>query len=689
MLRLTAALAMIAAPLVLLAGIFAPEAGAAIGRLTALKPIDQWAICVLAIALYVFGYSVRRGAALFGLLALVFVTGAAAQLYMTESLWFPDVRLRPSNPVERVMAAVLLIEASVALLVLVRLGPGRLAAAAGARLGLGRVAVFLMLSAVFSVTVLNYLDHGTLKSYLLHLVAGGALLALHLLVLIEMTQVISPMSGVTRIAPIAPAVLTVAAAMLLSYFAFQRMPHVEDEIAYLFQARTFASGALTLPAPPAAALPGLDYYLIEVQNGRWLSATQPGWPAVLAVGVLIGAPWMLSPIFAGISVLLAYDITRRRAGTEAGDMVALLMATSPWLLEAAASLMPHTMTLMLILLAWWAILRAEDRGRAQGKAMLLAGMAMGLIFAARPLDGLVMGVLTGLWVVTGRGRRWLRTVQYGAGCILVGGLLLAYDAYITGNPLIMPLSAYLDRNWGVGANAFGFGPEIGPPGGWRSLDLWVGHSPLEAVLNTINSLASLQFEMLGWPIGSLALVYAYFLWQKKGGFDLAMILVAAAVIFVMALYWFADTYYMGPRYWFVAAFPFFYLAGRGYLALRTRFADADEMNFVRIDAALVVCCCFGMLVFTSWRGVTKYYEYNRFHTLFREELAKGTFGNDVVLFKKVGDEGSALMLNDLRLRGDGPVFLRDTGTMDLRALEEAFPGRRILHYEANWTPRQN
>ncbi len=687
-LRLGAALAMLAAPLVLIAGLYLHQIAPGHYAAAGLTSKDQWALSVVAVALYTFGYCVRRGAPLFAVLAFVFTLGGGAQLYLTEPLWFPNLRMRPDDLREVAMMAILAFEAAVALAVLVWLSPVQLVRAAQARLGVGQIVVFLALTTALSVPILGFLGHGTLSTYLGHVAVTGALLTLHLLVLVEMALVRSPMSGANRTAPIVPAVATVIAALLMSQFAFQHMPRVEDEIAYLFQARTFADGRLTLPAPPEAAWPGLEYYLLEIRDGRWFSATLPGWPAVLAFGVLIGAPWVLNPILAGISVLLAYDITRRRAGTEAGDMVALMMATSPWLLAAAASLMPHTLTLMLILFAWWIILRSEDTGQRRGRAMVLAGLAMGLIFAARPMDGLVMGGLTGLWVVTGRGRNWLRAAQYSAGCLAVGALLLAYNAHVSGHPLLLPLTDYLNRNWGVGANAYGFGPDIGPPGGWRSLDLWVGHSALEALLNTINAFTSLQFELLGWPAGSLALIFAYLLWQKKAGFDLAMALVALVVIVVMALYWFADTYYMGPRYWFVAAFAFFYLSGRGYMALRARFAESGDNGLARIDAALVVACCFGMAVFTPWRGVTKYHEYNKFYTLFRDEEAKGTFGTSIVLFEEIGDEGSALMLNDLTLSGDGPVYLRDTGTMDLKALEEAFPGRRILHYVPSWSPKQ-
>lgn len=688
LMRMAAGLAMVGA--LALVGAAATLPIVAPGKLAdaGLQALDLWGLSVLAVALYVFGYSVRRGAAVFGLLAAVFLIGGGAQLYLTEPLWFPGLSLKPSGRGEWLMAAALGLEALVAAGAVLKLGPGWLMRTARARLGGGAVLVFLALATAFTVPILGYLDHGTLTSYLIHLIAGGLLVAVHLVLLVAMTEARLPMNGMTRITPIVPAVIAVLASLALSWFAFEHMPHVEDEFAYLFQARTFASGALTLPAPSAAALPGLDYYLLEVKDGRWFSSTLPGWPAVLALGVLAGVPWLLNPLLAGISVLLAYDITRRRAGTDAGDLVALMMATSPWLLAAAASLMPHTLTLTLILFAWWAILKAEDTGRKAGRAMFLAGLAMGLVFAARPMDGLVMGVLTGLWVVTSKQAPWLRAAQYSAGAVIVAALLLAYNAHITGNPLLLPLSDYLDRNWGPGANAYGFGPDIGPPGGWRSLDLWVGHSPLEAVLNTFNAITSLQFDMLGWPIGSLALIFAWFIWQKKRGFDLAMVIVAAVVIVVMALYWFADTYYMGPRYWFIAAFPFFYLSARGCEALRERVSGTDGTGLLRVDAAVAVCCVFGLLVFTPWRGVTKYHEYNKFYSLFRTEAAKGSFGNDVVIFTEIGDEGSAFMLNDLGLSGDGPVFIKQTDKLDLKAIEEAFPGRRILHYTPNWEPKK-
>ena len=653
----------------------------------ALEPLDRWALAVLALALFVAGQSLRRGAGQFALLGFFFLTGGAAQLYMTEPLWFPALHLKPQNGREWVAVAVMVAEVAVALRVLARLGIGRLAAEAGLRLGWGRIAIFLVLTTLFASPILNYVGRGAGAAYAAHVVVGGALLSLHLVVLIAMSLVKSPVSGLYRLSPVAPAAFTVAASLALGAFAFQHLPHVEDEVAYLFQARTFAAGALSVPAPPEAAQPGLDYYLLQVRDGRWFSTSVPGWPLALAPFAALGVPWLLNPLLAGLSVLLAYRIALRRLGRDQADLVALMMASSPWLLAAAASLMPHTLTLTLMLFGWWMVIRAEGAGRA-GRRLFAAGLAFGWIFLTRPLDGLILGGLTGVWVLAGPRGSVARAAVYGAGCVATGALLLLHNLAMTGSPLRMALSDYLDAHWAPGANAFGFGPAIGPPGGWGRLDLWPGHGPAEAVLNTINLTASLQFDLLGWSVGSLALLYAFFLWTRgKRVFDWVMVSVAATVILVMAFYWFADSYYFGPRYWFLAAFPLFYLSARGYDALRARF-PAGEGAHVRIDSILALSCLFGLLVFTPWRGAMKYHEYGNFHASYRRALAAGAFGNAIVLVARNGEPGSAFMLNDPWFAADRPIFLLDTGTLDEAALKAAFPGREIIRYDAGWQPRE-
>lgn len=652
-----------------------------------------WLAGAAAVAGLAALWSARRGAVTFGLYAALLILGGAAQLALTQPLWFPALRLRPTGTFDQAMWAILGLQALASIGWLLRNGIRRSLCPAARMFGTGRILLLLLLSAGISVSVMGYFspDATTLRlsPWLAHVAVAGLLIVLHLLTVTVMLSVTPPVRGTHALSPLAPALVTVVASLALSFLAFENQPHVEDEVAYVFQARTFAGGALTAPLPPAAARAGLDYYLFDTEGGRWFATTAPGWPAVLALGEVIGVPWIINPLLAGLSVLLAHAIMRRRMGRDAADWVAIVMGCSPWLISAAASLMTHSLALALILAAWVWVLRAGDRGRSPWVPLFLAGLALGCVFTTRVLDGLIVGTLTGVWVLLasrdGAARALLRAAVYGLGCLVTGSVALIWNLSFTGRLMQSPLDRYLARKWGTEGNAYGFGESVGPPGGWGALDLWRGHSPLEGVINTVNTVISLQLDFLGWPIGSLVLVLAFLIWGlrrpgTRDHFTWAMLAICGAVIAAMFFYWYADTYYIGPRYWFVMAFPLFYLSWLGYraLILRTRDTAGAERRGMSV---VLVLCLFGLAVFLPWRGVTKFHGYNEYTSSIPRVAATGAFGDAVVLVKSPMNVGSALALNDPFLRPGRPIFLRDTGTLDVTALTTAFPGRRILHYD--------
>lgn len=479
-----------------------------------------WFLLALAVAGLAAFWSQRRGAPAFGAFAALLIIGGAAQLALTQPLWFPALRLHPNGLPDLAMWAILAVQALAVLGWFWHRGFRHGLCPLARRYGTGRILLLLLLSSGFCVSVMGYFSPDAtalrLSPWLAHVAVGGGLIALHLATVTVLLSVAPPVRGTHALSPLAPAFVTVVAGLALSCLAFEGQPHVEDEVAYVFQARTFAAGALTAPLPPAAAMPGLEYYLFDSDGGRWFATTPPGWPAVLALGEAIGAPWIINPALAGLSVLLAHAIVRRRAGRDAADWVAIVMGSSPWLISAAATLMTHTLTLALVLAAWVWVLRAGDRGRSPWAPLFLAGLALGWVFTTRILDGLIVGTLTGMWVLlegrTGAARAALRAAVYGLGCLATGSLALIYNRLFTGRPLQSPLDRYLAREWGTEGNAYGFGDNIGPPGGWGALDLWRGHSPLEAVINTTSNIVSLQIEFLGWPTGSLVLVFALLIW---------------------------------------------------------------------------------------------------------------------------------------------------------------------------------
>lgn len=639
-----------------------------------------WMAGMCGLALLILALCAWRGAALFGALGAMLILGSAAQMWLTQPLWFPRLQISLSRPSDLLMLAVLACQGALAIFVLVsRLSWNSVRSAAN-RFGQVQILLFTVLTAAFTVSVMGYVGHGYWMSFAVQIVVGGALVALHLMTLAALLTVPPPVAKV-RISPVLLALVGFLSALALGGLAFQHVPHVEDEVAYLFQAKTFAAGEITTPAPPPAALPGLDYYLLQVSDEGWFSTTAPGWPAVLALGVLVGMPWLVNPVLTGLSVLLAYGVVARAATEDRARLVALLMATSPFVLAVGATYMTHALTLFLMLLAWWCLLQARSRASDTTASLLAlgAGLAMGWVFTTRPLDGLIAGGLTGLWLIAGawRARQGAALVlSYGGGCILTGAVFLWYNWMITGNPLSQPLTEYIDALWGPGANAFGFGPDIGPPDGWGALDRMPGHSLTEGLLNTANGLASVNFETLGWSIGALAPIWAALIWGRvTRGLDLAMLILLLTVIGLMLFYWFSGTFYVGPRYWYVAVVPLIVLAACGIEAVQSRL---DQPAQARLPVLILLLCTISLFGFSTWRSVTKYHGYGGFTAEILTRYQRGEFGSALVFVSSDRNIGSALFLNDPTLSEDNPIFFLDLGEVRNADIAAAFPDRKVL-----------
>lgn len=181
---------------------------------------------------------------------------------------------------------------------------------------------------------------------------------------------------------------------LISRTVFDRMPHLEDEMAYLFQARTYAGGHLTVDTPqPQRAY--WQPFLVD-RDGLRFGKYTPGWSMQLALGVLMGQMWIMNAFYAALTVALVYRLGREIFNPDVGVIAAALTAFSPMALLLSATLMAHTSAIFaatLFLYAYWRI----ERGRHALRWGALAGIALGLLVANRPLTGLAVATPLILW----------------------------------------------------------------------------------------------------------------------------------------------------------------------------------------------------------------------------------------------------------------------------------------------------
>jgi hypothetical protein len=483
--------------------------------------------------------------------------------------------------------------------------------------------------------------------------------------------------GVDRFALGAAAFVTIVCA-LLSVFVYERHPHVQDEVKYLYHARYFAAGMLAMPAPPVPQ--AFQLYLLDVGPHGWYSVVPPGWPAMLAVGAKVGLAWLVNPVLSGVNVLLAYLLLRAMYDLRTARLATLLLAVSPWYLFLGMGYMAHAGTLACALLGALGVERARRTGGAQWA--LLGGFAVGFASLIRQLDGLIVALLLGLWSIGFGGKRLKLS---GVAALVIGTALGAaitfpYNAYFTGKASAFPIMTYNDRLFGVNSNAYGFGPDRGM--GWE-LDPNPGHGPLDATINANLNTTALSVELFGWSVGSLLLIYFLVARERWSRSDRAMLAAIVAVFGAYFFNYFSGGPDFGARYWFLMVLPAVALTARGALSLGSRLEDGAPagagFGTSRVLAALGVLSAGALVAFMPWRSLDKYRHYLDMRPDVRVMAEARGFGKSLVLVRGVEypDYASAAIYNPLDLRADAPVYVHDRDAATRRAILEAYRDRPV------------
>src|SRR5215217_3583125 len=123
----------------------------------------------------------------------------------------------------------------------------------------------------------------------------------------------------------AATVLAAAAAV----YVFSRKPTSSDEIAQLFHAKILLTGRLSLPQDPNPEFFAIDNM---IDRGRWYSQFPIGGAAVLAVGLLLHAAWLVNPVLAALSVVNVYLFARSTYTERFARGATVLYALSPLML---------------------------------------------------------------------------------------------------------------------------------------------------------------------------------------------------------------------------------------------------------------------------------------------------------------------------------------------------------------------
>jgi hypothetical protein len=470
-----------------------------------------------------------------------------------------------------------------------------------------------------------------------------------------------------------PIVLVCVAALLstaaVAALAFERLPHLEDEVAYLFQAKTLALGRLTVPSPePEEAF--WTPFVLDHQGQRF-GKYSPGWPAVLALGVLLGAPWLVNPVLAALSLYLVYRIGRALYDDAAGLLAAALGLASPLFLVLGGSLLSHMASLAwLLLFSLWFLWTA--RGRHWGYA-LGAGGALGLAFLTRPLTAVAYALPFIAYALAQILRRqqshWPRYLLIAAIGGALAALLPAYQWAVTGDPWLNPYVLW----WPY--DRLGFGPGIGAMPG--------GHSPYYAWINLKQDLSRAATDLLGWPgLSWLPLLMGLALRPRRGR-DWALLAPFACLVAAYLFYWIGSPSRLwGPRYYFEGFGGLWLLSAVGlrkvwkwFEAHRPRLRPALAVTMVLITAgSLAANLPARMSEAHGFYGITR----SQFEPI--EEA--GLHDALVIVYAERWLEYGALLASMSPTLDDDVIYARGNGA-EIDALTIGhYPGRGVYYLHA-------
>jgi 4-amino-4-deoxy-L-arabinose transferase-like glycosyltransferase len=315
---------------------------------------------------------------------------------------------------------------------------------------------------------------------------------------------------------------------------FDARPLHVDALTQALQAQIFADGKLSVPVADDPRF--FSSALLIEHDGRVFSQFPPGWAALLALGFLVGLPWLVAPLCGALAVVALHRLLEER-GEGAGTALAgaALFGLSPWFAANAASWMSHVPTLAFILLGSAALVRGM---RAPSAALWsgLGGAALGMATLIRPLEGVAFGLPATVWVLA---RAWRapsarrQMAGFAVGGALTVGALLAWNQAMHGSPTLFGFELQWGPSHRLGFHEAPWGP---PHTFLRGLQLMNGY------------LLGLQLLYFDAPAPSLALALAaLFLARRLDAVDRYLLSGGALVMLGYLAFW-GEGHDLGPRY---------------------------------------------------------------------------------------------------------------------------------------------
>ena len=447
----------------------------------------------------------------------------------------------------------------------------------------------------------------------------------------------------------------------ISLYLFDGVHGSFDGCVYMFQARLFSHGMLTAQLPPE---PNFFENALVILSDKWYTQYPPGYPVLLALGVLMGVPWLVNPILAALTIAGIYLIANELYGRNIAKLSALLACTSSFFLFMSSEFLSHSSTLFFITAAFLSFVWMIKKKRPF-LAAITCGTALGCALLCRPYTTAWVCVSLGIAAIVMRKQLSIPHILIGAIPLIAAGVaFLAYNAATTGHPLLF---GYIAAH----------GTEHLP--GFHQ-DPWMerSHTLIQGIKYFIGNLNGLDYYLFEWPIPSLFFMALYLAFGKKETWDWILVGWMSA-LFIGQVFYFFNEFDFGPRFVYETLPAVILLTSKG-IVLSTKHVAAWLKTPSYAHARSTICLILiGFFLFALLFNVPK--TAKSYHNVYTEDVTIQKY------LKKNNIEKALVFVRNRRTyRVHYPfnapfakphIYAKDRGSENIK-LAEKFPNYRYF-----------
>lgn len=186
-----------------------------------------------------------------------------------------------------------------------------------------------------------------------------------------------------------------------------------DTASYLFQAKLFAQGKISIPVPPQTIngeitiepngnpMPEYGFSAsphINMLHGKWYSKYPFGNALMMMFGVFFNAPWLIPALATGGALFLLFLLVRDTYGKPIALIAAVIALISPATAGMGSTWFSEPVSRFYLTLFLFTLVRTLNK---PGNVIypLISGFALGYAFNTRPLSAIVFGFVGGVFAL--------------------------------------------------------------------------------------------------------------------------------------------------------------------------------------------------------------------------------------------------------------------------------------------------